>query len=888
MLRKSKSISQIYEETKHYDLVITNDAALATALNKLVDNPRLDYFAMTPRQIASKFALLNFTRLYSKAEIILEITKLTKNPLKLVHQSIEKIFDVWNHTGLLESCNLFLGDEKNLLKYLEKLTTVEYAMEKFDESFYENKTIATAGLILFNELDKQVLPKKGKAADEIDLFDSEENIIEKTYIFSASNDIVNQTIDLITPENANETAIVLNTESKYPEVFKSRLVSKGIKLQIKIYLREDLTTGSILSFMESAMSLNELKLSEALFLEAFLDIKLNRKFSRYHFSNYVKLNKHQASLQRAYEIMSETITYSFGKLIEVLGKSFQIKPREEFLQVIELLELKDKMISEENVNLLKYFITNIDIELERSEDGVLLVNSLNSAYVDRQLVFFIGMDESWCRLNPDKPYIEKDTEEEKNLTKFQILLSQGMQKYYMALDSKSSSGFIPCYYFNILADRNIDSFENNFFKPVNAGYERPDSVVQFRKDKTAKAEIDEIKIISQSDLNNFFKCPKKYAYSKLISSEENVHLAKGILLHSFAEFYFQYPEEAVENFERIRDELLVRYKVFFKDESMAAEKTEFAVSMKAIMRFIDSKLLVKEKAEEKIENSGNFLFELFGKEKIYSNTERKFENHDAGIKGKIDLISSKTIVDYKTGKQSKTDPMMIKEFQPELLKESNIKDVNFQTPAYLAGQRDIFKNEEIEFLYLQLLESREKILKGNESGIEYSYLKYIPKTFKEYVSSEEFFNRNTTKLFKRTGYENYKRFIESNLDSVNFFDNGECREFEEKFYTYVTETLGISIGELDRRSVDQFKLKEVQPSLKAIKLARTKGSIFSDDIDNFIKLAKEKIALINKYNKEDFPNEPAMDLRNICKSCEYLNICIGNKFWTGVENEEYN
>ncbi len=813
MLKKSKSIEEIYDEVKDYDLVITNDAPLATALNKLVDKPRLGYFAMTPRQIASKYAMVNFSKLYSKAEIILEITKQTGKPLKLIHQSIEKIFDVWNNTGLLESCNLFLGDEKDYLKYMEKFISVEYAMENFNEDFYERKSIAAAGLNLFNELDKQVLPKKGKAADVIELFDNNEseNRIEKTYLFTGSNDIINQTIDLITPENETETAIILNTESKYLEVIKSRLISKGINLQIKSYLSEDITTCNILSFMESALSLHELKLSEALFLEAFLGIQFDRKYNQYHFAHYIKLNQKNSPLQRVFEIMSATNSYTFGELIEVLNKSFQVKPREEFVKLVGILELKDKSISEENLNLLKYFISNIDMELERSDKGVLLVNSLNSAFVDRELVFFLGMDESWCRLNPDKPYVEKDKEEEINLSKFQILLSQGVQQYYMALDSKSSSGFIPCYYFNILADRSIESFENSFFNPVNAVFAKADAEKNYIKDKTEPDKIEEIRSISQSDLKNYYLCPKKYEYSKLTSSEEQTHFTKGNLLHAFAEFYFHYPEEASKNFNKILEEMVIRYKVFFKEGNMAAEKTEFEVGMKTIIKFIDSRLFVKDKQEEANEKIDNFLFEMFGKERIYSNTERKFEDHDSGIKGKIDLITGKTIVDYKTGRQNKTDLIMIKEFKPELLTESNIKDVNFQTPAYIAGQRSNFEKEDIEFLYLQLVESRDQILKGNEIEIKYSYLKYIPVTFKEYILSEEFFNRNITPLLKKVGYENYKNFMESNLESVNFYDKDDCEIALQKISADIlSNTLGISFRDFKRQKIETFRDGEVK------------------------------------------------------------------------------
>lgn len=894
MLRKSKSIKEIYDEVKDYDLVITNDAPLATALNKLVDKPRLGYFAMTPRQIASKYAMLNFSKLYSKAEIILEITRQTGKPLKLIHQSVEKIFDVWNNTGLLESCNLYLGDEKDFLKYMEKFTSVEYAMENFNEDFYEGKNIAAAGLNLFNELDKQVLPKRGKAADVIELFDNKEseNRIEKTYLFTGSNDIINQTIDLITPDNETETAIILNTESKYLEVIKSRLISKGINLQIKSYLSEDITTCNILSFMESALSLHELKLSEALFLEAFLGIQFDRKYNQYHFAQYINLNKKNPPLQRAFEIMSETNSKTFGELLEVLNKSFQIKPREEFIKLIGILDLKDKVISEENLNLLKYFISNIDMELERSDKGVLLVNSLNSAFVDRELVFFLGMDESWCRLNPDKPYVDKDKEEKISLSKFQILLSQGVQKYYMALDSKSSSGFIPCYYFNILADRSIESFENSFFNPVNAGFAKPYAEKNYIRDKIDADKIEDIKTISQSDLKNYYLCPKKYEYSKLTSSEEQTHFTKGNLLHAFAEFYFHYPEEASKNFDTILEEMVIRYKVFFKEGNMAAEKTEFAVGMKVIMKFIGSRLFVKDKQEYTNEKNDNFLFEMFTKERLYTNTERKFEDHDSGIKGKIDLISGKTIVDYKTGRQSKTESIMIKEFKPDLLTESNIKDVNFQTPAYIAGQRSNFEKEEIEFLYLQLMESRDKILKGSEFDMEYSFLKYLPMTFKEYILSEGCFKTLNSDFFERIGFENYKRIVEEKFELIDFYDpDSVYKELEDAFYTFGIQELKITFKEFKKANEVTFRRDIIQKSLKQLSSVRSDARkypfIYEDDIYRFTELAKKLIEEININSKSNFPNNPALGLRNICRNCDYLNICINNKFWTGVEIEDY-
>ena len=48
----AKSIDELYEEVKDYDLVICNDAPLALALNNRLDRPRVGAFAITPRQLA--------------------------------------------------------------------------------------------------------------------------------------------------------------------------------------------------------------------------------------------------------------------------------------------------------------------------------------------------------------------------------------------------------------------------------------------------------------------------------------------------------------------------------------------------------------------------------------------------------------------------------------------------------------------------------------------------------------------------------------------------------------------------------------------------------------------------------------------------------------------
>ena len=52
-MKTAKTIEELYKEAKEFDVVITVDAALATALNARVDEPRLNGFAYTAKEVAA-------------------------------------------------------------------------------------------------------------------------------------------------------------------------------------------------------------------------------------------------------------------------------------------------------------------------------------------------------------------------------------------------------------------------------------------------------------------------------------------------------------------------------------------------------------------------------------------------------------------------------------------------------------------------------------------------------------------------------------------------------------------------------------------------------------------------------------------------------------------
>ena len=891
MISKSKSISELYEEVKDFDLVITNDAPLATALNKMIDYPRLGYLAMTPRQLASRFAELNYDKVFERYEIVLGITQRTGKLLKLIHQMLDKVFDVWNHCGKLENTELYLSnEEKEILSYLKEYYCLEKAMDEFDEDFYLDKNIAVIGDELFTLLDLEVLPKRSHPAQKINLLKEEDFIIDKTYLFSSSKDLIEQTVSFIEKKFENEVAIVLNPDSEYLEIIKSRLKESGIKIQVKNYLSEDITTRNLLSILEFALRVDDLSVKELSALTGYLDFEIKNKYNQYNFQSYVKNICTDERIKSIYSLLKNVRDTSYSRFLRQLGYELKIDVTPELKKTIEKLKFSDELINDGNVITLKYFLQNFDVELESPKEGVLFVNALNSAFIDRQIIIFLGLDQSWTKLFPDKEYIDKVEEDKKALEKFQILLSQGQQRFYFTQNVSYNRELQPCYYFNILADKDIENFEADFFNPVFVNGFTDKNVYDGMKDILKLKDHEKCKTISPSSLNEFYKCPKKYSFSRLISGEDKPHFQRGKLLHNYAEMYFNHPEFTENSAKRVIDFMINKMSYLVKDLDKNSERTVFEIGINTLASFLKP-LLSKRIKGKPSQPSDNELMKEFGKELLYKNTEQWFSDEgNTKLKGKIDLQFENTIVDYKTSSNRKKGSQIIANSNLESLEKNESDDFDFQSISYISARRKRETNGEVNFIYNFLLADQKSELDPSQTKEEtVTRLKYVPYTFSDYIASENYFNtlkkEKPAPLLDKIEFENYRNAIIKVISSsIDFFDNNIVkRKVQEVFYDLVINKLCFTFKEFKKQKENTFNDHIIQPlsdSIYKLRIGNTEEAyIFKDDVEKFLTMVNEKITKINVYQKSYFPAEPVYNSRDVCKECEYLNICIDNKLW---------
>jgi len=216
------------------------------------------------------------------------------------------------------------------------------------------------------------------------------------------------------------------------------------------------------------------------------------------------------------------------------------------------------------------------------------------------------------------------------------------------------------------------------------------------------------------------------------------------------------------------------------------------------------------------------------------------------------------------------------------------EEFDFQAMSYISAIRK--EDADTNFIYNYLLSDWKGRI--NSSHIEersVTNIRYIPSAFRDFIISEEGYekflkDKKLTDLLKRIGYVNYRDILlDTGLKESEYFNKDIVADKIISLTFDLLERSGISFSEFGKRARNTMEKDVVKPFASAVFNLRTGNSgtahIFKDDVEKFLMLIKDKVAEINKYQSSNFPNEPVFDSREICKSCDYLNLCIGNKLW---------
>ena len=875
-MQKVKSIEQIFDKIKDFDLVLTTDPSLRDGLNALKEG-----ICFTPKEFVKDKKLID------NISAAIEISSKLNISLKIAQHLIERINNLWENVGTLEKVAGFLSeDEKKVLDVLKELPTLNNAIGKLNfKELTNNKKTAVIAENWFSALDKKSLPEK---YTNITLFENKQPKISEFLVFNSHKDIIDRLTELVTEKNQDDVAIVVPKESPLSSLIKSRLKSKGVKLNQTTFLKDHFGVRLFLGLIDISFNLYDIKVREILpYLEMF-ELEIKPKFNNYMFSYYVNRINKDTQLEGFFSFIKSIKTKTYAELALLLNGKVELP--KEFNKLLKNLALSQEKMIEESYYELSYSVENFDLVIKEQKEGVLIIDAVNSAFVNRPLCFFLGLDNSWLRNIQSREGINVKEAEEIDREKFQVLMQQGKHQFYLVSEFTDNQNTVPCYYLNILFNTKINSFLDGLFNPrrirnkkVQREYCPEELKVEYEK--------DHLDLFSQSSFNNFVTCPKKYSYSKLLPQEEQTYFLKGTLLHEFAEFYFEYKdfveEEGLDSFIKI---MVNKYKRINGDLNIDFEQSLFTIAIKNIIKFINS-LEIEDLKDSPFSLSPykkkNTFAERFNKELKSENTEANFSDKEFGIRGIIDLIvNSSTIVDYKTSAFVK--------YAKDIIKGSNfnlISDiVDFQPCFYIMELRKHTPGE-IKFIYNFLLANKDLVVDGKPDKRKKNIVevKYIPLTFNDFLCTKSAIvllasSKDRSSLiatlkdynvlidfFKKTPIEKELQYdYEKLLDS----------DYAKKFHSFLKDKLK------DRYN---YFSEIINSFLKSIVWLRTgirqkQALIFKEDIDEFEEFLHKKNKEINLFLNDKFPYNPINT--DICKTCDFRQVCL-RRYVTRVNSADF-
>jgi hypothetical protein len=520
-----------------------------------------------------------------------------------------------------------------------------------------------------------------------------------------------------------------------------------------------------------------------------------------------------------------------------------------FMEELQTLGIADDSATEERVDDLAYYLQTYEVPVDRRNEGVLLADAQSSAYVDRPVVFYLGMDQDWTHAAPRRRWVETDQQFERYIGNFQLLLQSGDTQCYLVQDSAGGQPVTPCLYFADLLDEeferfsDLDSVEHTRMPPATGGgFEH----------KSLDVDTETLELVSQSSLNSYVNCPRDYFFSRLVDIPDQERFVEGNLFHDFAEFYVNHPDVIADtDLDELVDVIIAEATPFFSTADEPLRRRKYRIGLETVIAYLDEHAPKDDAFLTSTSGWGtNFFAEYFDMPVDSPVTERWFENTSLGIKGKIDLVQAPDhLLDYKSGGKKRASKIV-----KRAAVDPPADTPNFQAALYLTYYRTVQPNEPLQFTFFHFLETMDDVITGDADLDEtLTTVSYYPFTFDEFVSSVSAYETlldgysDCQETFEALGAPAYSDIIDT-LSFPETTDKAELRasEFAESFTAAVdTQT-----------SDDVNAEKGCDQAIRELNGVR-KRTFFREDLDAFEDFVDERLTELNRRcaGEERFPIE---------------------------------
>lgn len=845
---ETSSIDRIFEQTqelKDEGLVLTTDASLADALiSRLsqLDEPVLGDFASTPRRLVQR------PEMEERQETFLRLVNEKDLGWKQSAYLLRNVVDSWQNTGKIEKIKSFNGFDSEsvdvVIETLQEASTSFGAMEEYttDEDFEDT---AVVGLHSFNELDKKILPEN---FEEIDFFTGENYELPPFRIFESAGEIVQSLTENIERIGAENAAVVVHPESQYQAMIEASFQARNIPFLTQRTLSEDDDLRNLVSLLRVGLSTKNVRVKDVRPVLDEMDVNISRRKDN-------RLVSETSGLEEVQEFLNVLEFLDFQEVVRKL-RGMGGGEMEKVEAILNELDLLDREVSQDSLSDLEFFLESFDPALSETSDGVLFANPTSVSFVDRPVVFFIGIDSSWTRETGKRPWRDREVESAKNLKDFCAMIQSGEQQIFMAQDMEMNREITPCFHLNELLDREIESFTDLEYERVRPEGEKEKEGF---KRKNLDVEKSDVEALSQSSLNDLALSPRIYYFGRLTSDVEDENLEKGNVFHDFAEFYANYPKfvRGLDQ-KKVLEVMMDHMKPYMDEYSLEQLETELAIGVKNISEFIDEQEVEETSFENYDRGEDENIFAQYFDRKIESGmTELSFMDENLGVKGKVDLVVNEThLVDYKSGRK-KSAKDIVEASNVELYEESDWPD--FQALMYLTFHRRQVPGKRLKFTFLNFLDNISDTIDGEASnGDNEVTVEYIPQNFNDFMSSMEMYEHllrekgrtsDASKVLKKLGCPDFRKFfepreLEGQFDKDKAVESGLAKDFQ----AFCEKEIG--------------EYKYVRKGCKQIVEAFVDfrcSNFFREDLDAFESFVAEKIEELNEYLENGFPLDAKAD-----------------------------
>ena len=890
-MRKVKSIDQLYKEVRDYDLVITNDAALATALNKMIDRPTIGPFAMTPQEIASMSAIETLgTPMLSELKVAMNVYEETGIDFRTVHSTIQYIQEVRRYTSEVKS-HLYTQEAKEIYDSYKANPTLEKVMEEFNSKksslYLQKEKVAVIGMYidyssdkrygdlnLFNDLEKRMLPDD---YDEILLYsgteESDDNfspyVIETMYQVGNDRQIADNAIALIPKEKAEDYAIVLKSDSPLADAIRASLYRKNIPFVNELTVKDLNQIRDYIEFISLSLSFETIRAGDIRELFSTLEYTLPESIdqhlvSKEDFNNLDDFSSPEMEELRQFmkDIRNKTFEEVRNKVFPKNSSSVKI--------LLDDLKLTEKKVTSTMLSRAIYAVDNVS-DLHHNEqippdekEGVLLADCGNSVYIDRPVIIYLGMEQDWNLDLTNKKYVPDKTEEAKKAAaRLEILLQQGEKRFYIVNTSKDGEEPRPCLSFDDILSKPVKKFDDICSNIVRASWVDDSNNCGDQPDTVSPEAKPYDENLSQSALAQYYKCPRAYMFHSLVPSEENKYMEFGNIVHEFAEFYVTH-EELLKKYgmDYFIDKACEKYSGITSPMTDGLDRYKIGCAMRNVKAFLDSLSFSNVELDKPLKKGKNYFFSCVEPAVDVSSSACETDRgcDDLHIHGKMDLFVDGVIIDYKTGK-AKTG----REIIGAMNYEKPTKMPDFQPLVYLALGKEYVPSKGEFRLFYAMNNDSQSANDGYDIRDNIRSVYVTDKKDKDFLNDRRVVNAIASTLRSKIIKDDVDHFVQLISDNVT----GPSATWSNQLDTIVNAIKG------------EFKTKEdtvrnavvavLNIMQKGVAGSRTEVIVSTETLDRFLEELDRIYSEIVRMSvsEEGFPAKPIID----CKRCDYYSIC---------------